>query len=52
MWNLIQAIPGKRWAAYASLLAAGTLSPIRVGMVSGDSMAPTFHNRQPYLYTR
>lgn len=51
MWNVLFAgIPVKRWAAYGSLLLAGTFSPVRVGIVTGDSMAPSLHSGQPYLY--
>lgn len=52
MWNIVLGgIPVKRWAFYAGLLIAGSASPVRVGLVAGGSMAPSFHNGQPYLFT-
>ena len=50
-WNtLIAGTPLRRWAAYAGLLAGGILFPIRVGVVSGDSMDPSLHDGQAYLF--
>lgn len=53
MWDLmVWGIPVKRLAAYASVLTAGVFSPVRLGVVVGDSMSPSMKNGQPYLMQR
>jgi signal peptidase I len=55
MWspgNGLCAIPLKRLMFYGALLVGGLLTPVRFGLVSGDSMDPSLHNGQAYLYDR
>ena len=43
---------GARFVAYGLLLCGGAVyaaSPYRVGIVMGESMAPTYHNGAPYV---
>jgi len=37
--------------AYAFLVSAALLAPVRAGIVAGDSMAPTFHTGQLYTFS-
>jgi signal peptidase I len=43
-------IPGRRWSAYFGLVALCLLSPVKAGVVRGDSMAPSFHPGQVYAF--
>lgn len=51
MWNVVLlGVPLKRWALYAGILVGGALSPLRPGVVWGESMEPSLRHGQPYVF--